>query len=258
MSKGEREKAVKLINEFKERLGVEALRAEGVHRASGAMRKVLAFTHSAGFRHSYIPTAVEVLVKLGERSGEFEVFATEELADLDSARLKEYSALVFLTTGELSLSEEQKRVLIEFVREGGGFVGVHNAADTLYSYCEYGRMLGGYFHSHPWTQRVRVIVEDPNHPSTKHLLPAFEVIEEVYTFKEWSRERTHVLIALDNSSVDLSKGTRPDHDYALAWCHSYGRGRVFYTAFGHFTWLWRQEWFQRHLLGGLLWAMGTE
>ncbi len=218
------------------------------------MKKVLVFTHSAGFRHSYIPTAVEVLVKLGERSREFEVLATEEPADLDHQSLGEYSALIFLTSGELPLTEEQKRALIDYVRGGGAFIGVHNAADTFYSFKEYGEMLGGYFLAHPWTQLVKVKVEDQSHPSTKHLPPSFETLEEVYTFKEWSRERTHVLISLDNSSVDLSKGTRPDNDYALAWCHNYGSGRVFYTAFGHFTWLWRQEWFQKHLIGGILWA----
>lgn len=220
------------------------------------MRKVIVFTHSAGFRHSYIPTAVEVLVKLGERSRLFEVFATEEPSDLDPERLNSYSALVFITTGELPFSDEQKRAIVDFVREGGAFIGVHNAADTLYNFREYGEMLGGYFVAHPWTQVVKVRVEDPTHPSTRHLPPTFEVLEEVYTFRDWSRDKTHVLISLDNSSVDLSKGTRPDNDYALAWCHNYGRGRVFYTAFGHFTWLWRQEWFQRHLLGGLAWAMG--
>ncbi|RLE77413.1 MAG: ThuA domain-containing protein [Thermoprotei archaeon] len=220
--------------------------------------KVLVLTHSAGFRHSYIPTAVEVLTKLGERTGRFEVFATDECSEVTRERLREFNCLLFMTTGELPMSEDQKLALIDFVREGGAFVGVHNATDTFYEFPEYGRMIGGYFNGHPWTQEVYVIVEDREHPSTRHLPERFRVMEEVYTFRDWSRDRTHVLISLDNSSVDLSKGTRPDHDYALAWCHSYGRGRVFYTAFGHFTALWREEWFQRHLLGGMLWAMGLE
>jgi len=222
------------------------------------VRRVLLFTQTTGYRHSHISTAIEVLVKLGERSGLFEVLATEEPGDLDPRGIGEYAAVVFLTGGELQLTEEQVCSLIDFVRGGGGFVGVHSAAASLYSFREYGEMLGGYFLEHPWTQRVRVRVEDPSHPSTRHLPPSFEVYEEVYTFRDWSRSRTHVLISLDPSSVDLSRGTRPDHDYALAWCHGYGRGRVFYTAFGHFTQLWREEWFQRHLLGGLLWAMGLE
>ena len=163
-----------------------------------------------------------------------------------------------MTSGELPMSERQREALIKFVRDGGGFVGVHNATDTFYKYPEYGRMIGGYFNGHPWTQEVYVIVEDNTHPSTRHLPQRFKVLEEVYTFKDWIRDRTHVLISLDNSSVDLSKGNREDNDYALAWCHSYGSGRVFYTAFGHFIKLWREEWFQKHLLGGILWVMRRE
>ena len=158
----------------------------------------------------------------------------------------------------MPLDDEHKFKLIRFVEEGGAFIGVHNAADTLYKYPRYGEMLGGYFNGHPWTQEVGVIVEDRDHPSTRHLPEKFSVFEEVYTFRDWSREKTRVLISLDVSTVDLSKGTREDNDYALAWCHYFGRGRVFYTAFGHFTSLWRKEWFQRHLLGGILWALKME
>ncbi len=219
------------------------------------MSRILVLTHSAGFRHSYIPTAVEVLTRLGERTGSFEVYATDECRELTSDLLRSCSAVLFMTSGELPLSEGQKRALLEFVHEGGGFVGVHNASDTLYGFPEYGEMLGGYFNGHPWTQEVYVIVEDGSHPSTRHLPRRFKVFEEVYTFREWSREKTHVLISLDASSVDLSKGNRADNDYALAWCHEYGRGRVFYTAFGHFPRLWREKWFQEHLLGGILWVM---
>jgi len=223
------------------------------------VRRIVVFTHSAGFRHSYIPAAVEVIVKLGERSGAFEALATEECEELKRfVRSGDVSGLVFLTTGEIPLGDDGLNLLIEFVEAGGGFVGVHNAADTLYSYARYGEMLGGYFNGHPWTQEVGVVVEDQSHPSTRHLPARIRVLEEVYTFRDWERKRTRVLMSLDNSTVDLSKGTRGDNDYALAWCHGFGRGRVFYTAFGHFTRLWREEWFQKHLLGGILWALRLE
>jgi type 1 glutamine amidotransferase len=218
--------------------------------------RLLILTHSAGFRHSYIPTAVEVLTKLGERSGEFEAFATDECSSIKAEGLREGDALLFITTGELPMDEAQKKAFIAFIKAGGAFIGIHNATDTFYKFPEYGEMLGGYFQGHPWTQEVWALVEDGSHPSTRHLPSRFKVKEEIYTFRDWSRERTHVLISLDNTSVDLSKGTRSDHDYALAWCHNYGRGRVFYTAFGHFPQLWREEWFQKHILGGILWAMG--
>ncbi|MEM2904703.1 MAG: ThuA domain-containing protein [Candidatus Bathyarchaeia archaeon] len=217
-------------------------------------KKLLILTHSAGFRHSYLPTAVEVLTKIGERSGRFEAFATEECSSITAENLRGYDALLFMTTGELPMDDAQKQALLDFVKRGKAFIGVHNATDTFYKFPAYGEMLGGYFQGHPWTHEIRVIVEDRSHPSTRHLPESFHVKEEVYTFKEWRRDRTHVLIRLDNSSVDLRKGTRPDHDYALAWCHGYGEGSVFYTGFGHFPQLWREEWFQKHLLNGILWA----
>ncbi|WP_449462340.1 ThuA domain-containing protein [Tardisphaera miroshnichenkoae] len=214
--------------------------------------RVLLITCTAGYRHNYLTTAVEVLTRMGERNG-FDVYATEDCSELDK-EMKGSSCVLLLTTGEIPLSDQQKDWLVDFVYEGGGFVGVHNAADTLYTFPRYHEMLGGTFNGHPWTGRVRALVEDPAHPSTAHLPPEFETTEEVYTFKDWSRDRTHVLVRLDNSSVDVSKGNRDDADYALSWCHLYGSGRVFYTAFGHFPVTWREEWFQRHLLGGIRWA----
>lgn len=219
------------------------------------VRKVLMLTHSAGFRHDYLPTARKTVRELGKLSGMFQTLGTEDCSLINADVLSECSALIFATTGELPMSEEQKRLLLKFVKEGGGFVGIHNAADTFHEFPEYGEMLGGYFQAHPWSQEITVIVEDQTHPATRHLPKTFKVKEEVYTFRDWSRERTHVLISLDKKSVDLSKGTRPDQDYALCWCHSYGKGRVFYTAFGHFKELWREEWFRTHLLNGILWTM---
>jgi len=218
-------------------------------------KRVLMITHSAGFKHKYLPTAEKVVESLGEESGLFSVLATEDCTILNGEDLKKYDAVIFATTGELPISEEQKKDFIESIRAGMGFIGIHNATDTFYKFPEYGRMIGGYFNGHPWTQEITVKVEDRTHPATRHLPESFKVKEEVYTFKEWSRERTHVLISLDNSSVDLSKGTREDNDYALCWCHTYGKARVFYTGFGHFIELWHEEWFQKHLLNGILWAM---
>jgi len=219
------------------------------------IKKILVLTHSAGFRHDYLPTAQQTIKGIGEASGIFEAETTEDCSLINKENLMKLDAILFATTGELPMAEEQKKALIDFVKGGKGFIGVHNATDTFYKFPEYGVMLGAYFQGHPWTQEIIAITEDQGHPATRHLPLKFKVKEEVYTFKEWSRSRTHVLISLDNSSVDLSKGTRQDQDYALSWCHSYGGGRVFYTGFGHFKELWGEEWFRKHLLGGILWAM---
>ena len=212
-------------------------------------------THSAAFKHDYLPVAAQTVGELGQETGQFEVLATEDCSAISRDNLRGFSALLFATTGELPMSEGQKSALTDFVRSGGAFVGVHNATDTFYRFPDYGRMTGGYFNGHPWTQEVIVRVEDHSHPSTRHLPGRFFVKEEVYTFKEWNRDKTHVLISLDNTSVDLSKGTREDHDYAMCWHHGYGEGRVFYTAFGHFREIWAEGWFRTHLARGIEWAM---
>lgn len=219
-------------------------------------KKVLYLTHSAGYRHEVLPLSAQVLKELGERSGGFEVEATEDVSRLGREALKGYAAVVFYTTGELPLSAEQKAALLGFVRAGGGFVGVHSATDTFYEWPEYGEMIGGYFDGHPWHQRVRIKVEDRRHPATRHLGESFVLTDEIYQFKNFSRSRVRVLLSLDAGSVDLGKQDvrRADRDFALAWRRDYGRGRVFYTALGHRAEVWRDERFRRHLSGGLRWA----
>jgi len=219
------------------------------------MKKVLMVTHSAGFKHDYLPKATEVIIALGKKSGQFEVTATTECSLLDKENLKKFNAVIFATTGELPISEQQKEELMSAIKAGKPFVGIHNATDTFYKFAEYGKMIGGYFKGHPWSQEVWVNVEDQTHPATRHLPKSFKVKEEVYTFRDWSREKTHILLSLDNGSVDLSKGNREDNDYAMCWCHTYGKARVFYTGLGHYPEIWDQEWFQTHVLNGILWAM---
>jgi uncharacterized protein len=222
------------------------------------MINVMMLRHSAGFEHSYLPNAEVALKELARDSGLFNVITTHMCERITAESLKPNHVLVFATTGELPFKDDQKQAILDFVRRGNGFVGIHNAADSCYQWAEYGEMLGGYFSGHPWTQRIWAKVEDSDHPATRHLGPAVTFHEEVYTFKNWDRKSTRVLMSLDPESVDLSKGNRPDHDYALAWCHPYGQGRVMYTALGHPDELWYQPWFRRLILGCLTWAAGIE
>ena len=222
------------------------------------MRKLLYVTHSAGYRHEVLPYSQEVVQKLGAESGAFTADCTDDVATVDWNNLSAYDAIAFCTTGDLPISDEAKANLIATVRGGKAFIGLHNATDTLYDFAPYGEMVGGYFNGHPWHQEVGIIVEDRNHPSTRHLPENFRIHDEIYTHRNWSREKTHVLMRIDNSTVDLAKaaGNRDDNDFAMAWCHSFGAGRVFYTALGHGMETWTDARFHQHLLGGIQWAMG--
>ncbi len=218
---------------------------------------VLMVCYSGGFEHSYLPDAEVAIKQLGQQFG-WKVTTTHLLRLLTPENLAKLDMLIFATTGNLPLDDAQKAALLAFVRGGKAFVGIHNAADTSYDWPEYGAMLGGWFAGHPWTQEVNVIVDDPAHPAMRPLPRQFRVYDEIYTFKNWDRAKTHVLMHLDNDSVDLSKGTRADHDYALAWCHDYGTGRVIYTALGHPDALWHEPWFLAHIAGCLKWAARLE
>ena len=219
---------------------------------------VLMLRHSASFEHSYLPNAEVTLKELGIEH-DWNVHTTNQCNVINKDRLKKVDVLVFATAGQLPFDAAQKRALLSFVRSGKGFFGIHNATDTFHKWPAYGKMTGGYFNGHPWSEEeVGVKVEDRNHPATRHLPKKLKVLEEVYTFNKWDRKKTHVLMSLDNKSVDISKGNRKDNDYAMAWCHDYGKGRVIYSALGHYDSLWYKVWFRQHLVGCINWAAGEE
>jgi type 1 glutamine amidotransferase len=140
--------------------------------------------------------------------------------------------------------------LVDFVSGGRGFIGVHSATDTLYDWPEYGRLVGTYFREHPWTQQAVVVVEDQSHPSTVRLGDRFSILEEFYTFRDNPRGRVQVLLRLDPSSVG-SAG-----DYPLAWAQSFGAGRTYYNALGHFSETWTDQRFVQQLAGAIRWTAG--
>lgn len=228
--------------------------------------KILVITESKGFVHSVVKrpkpeelcTVEKALIELGKKTGAFEAVVTQDSRNaINEENLKQYAAVYFYTTGELPLSDTQKADLLQFIRSGKGFAGNHCATDTFYKWAEYGNMIGGYFDGHPWHEKIKVIVEDKNHPASKPFGDTFEITDEIYQFKgPYDRTKLHVLMKMDTNSVK-KEGKRQDKDYALAWTKDYGKGRVFYSAFGHREEVWKDERFLAHMLGGLKYAMGV-
>jgi type 1 glutamine amidotransferase len=220
-------------------------------------------TRSAGFKHAVVPFAADTMKKLAEQERDFDVTVTDDPSVISTEGLKNYNALLFYTTGKTTaafgIDEQQKQALMDFVKSGKGFAGVHSATDTFYDWPEYGEMIGGFFDEHPWHQEVTIKVEDTKHPATRHLGTSFKINDEIYQFKDFSRSRVHVLLSLDTSSVDLTKKNvkRTDGDFATSWVRDWAKGRVFYTALGHEQAVWSDPRFQTHLLNGIRWTMRT-
>jgi hypothetical protein len=228
--------------------------------ADAAPKRMLVVSQTAGFRHGSIPVGRETLKQLGTETGLWETEFAESASEVTSAftaeNLKRFDVIVFLnTTGELAIDDVGKAAFLAWLRGGKAFVGMHAATDTFYKWPEFGKLIGGYFDGHPWHQKVTVKVERTDHPATRHLGSSFEITDEIYQFREWSREGKEVLLSIDNASVDVNRGKRADKDYAVAWTRQEGEGRVFYTSLGHRNEVWRDPRYQQHLVGGIAWAM---
>ncbi|WP_370247073.1 ThuA domain-containing protein [Nocardioides sp.] len=239
----------------------------GAARAAGARPRLLVFTRTTGFRHSSIPVAIATISRLGDAHG-FDVVATEDPERFSTTGLARHDAVAFVnTTGDV-LDARQRRALEAFVTGGGGWAGVHSAADSEYTSAFHTRLLaGGRFLCHPLEQPGVVVREAASHRSTSHLPARWLIpVEEFYSFTSSVRGRSRVLLSIDESTYlqdpntsDLPSGPAlPEGrvsgvmgDHPMSWQHRVGRGLSWYTALGHEVTMYLDPLFRRHLLGGL-------
>ena len=215
--------------------------------------RVLVFSKTSGFRHGSIAVGGDAIEQLGTTNG-FTVDRTEDAASFTASQLAGYDAVVFLSTSGDVLAPDQQAAFEEYIRNGGGYVGIHSAADTEYDWAWYGGLVGAYFLSHPEPQVATLLVEDHVHESTAHLGDTWERFDEWYDFRDDPRDRVHVLLSVDPSSLPDSQMAA---DHPIAWCHDYDGGRAWYTALGHTDESWAEPAFLQHVLGGIRTAAGV-
>jgi type 1 glutamine amidotransferase len=213
---------------------------------------VLVFSKTGGFRHGSIAAGVQAVTDLGAANA-FTVTATEDAGAFTTANLAQYEAVVFLnTTGDV-LNGTQQTAFESYIGGGGGFVGVHAAADTEYDWPFYGELVGAYFASHPAVQEADVVVEDRAHPGTAHLPQRWTRTDEWYDYRANPRPSTKVLARLDESTYS---GGQMGADHPIAWCQEHAGGRSFYTGGGHTDAAYAEPAFRAQLLGGIRYAAG--
>ncbi|GIJ39224.1 ThuA domain-containing protein [Micromonospora andamanensis] len=217
---------------------------------------VLVFSKTAGFRHASIPTGIAAIQELGAEHG-FTVDTTEDGAAFTDANLAQYRAVIWLSTTGDVLTADQQAAFERYIQAGGGYAGIHAAADTEYSWSWYGELVGAYFNSHPANQTATVKVEDPAHPSTAHLPERWSRFDEWYNYRTNPRGAVHVLATLDETSYSPGSGAM-GHDHPIAWCQDYDGGRAWYTGGGHTDESYAEPEFRTHLLGGIRTAAGIE
>jgi type 1 glutamine amidotransferase len=215
---------------------------------------VLVFTRTTGYRHDSIPAAVAALEQWAVREG-FGILATDDPDQFTTRGLAPFDAVVWLSTTGDVLSDPQQAAFEEYVRAGGGFVGIHAAADTEYDWAWYGELVGAYFASHPPVQAATVRVVDPDHPSTAGLPMPWTRTDEWYDFRTAPGPRVHVLATVDESTY---QGGAMGADHPISWCHEFDGGRAWYTGMGHTAESYADEDFLHHIAGGIRYAAGVE
>jgi type 1 glutamine amidotransferase len=229
-------------------------------------KKVLAIGAVKGFQHDSTSHALATIERMGRVSGLWETYIRTDTQLLTKQRLTGnaknlnwFDVVIFYTTGELDMDDQQKADFMAFIKEDGkGFLGVHSAADTFYKWPEYGEMIGGYFDLHPWnTFDAPVTVEEKDNPIVKHFPVAFIKRDEIYQFKAYSRDKVRVLMSLDPAKVDLTNKNvrRQDKDFAVAWVREYGKGRVFYSTLGHTHEAWDDPQVQKMWFEAIKWTL---
>lgn len=275
-------------------LALAALVALGSHaQAADKNKRLLLVTHSGGFIHGSVATAEKVLKEVGPQNGfdvtcwrftgdpdardksgktALEVYSDkfrgatklpvekEHCGRINKDTLKNFDVVLFFTTGN-PMTKEELADLREWVKAGGALTGTHCATDTQYTDTVYGDLIGAYFKTHPsGLQKIKIKVEDPKHPAAVGFADGMEYQDEMYIFRDapYSREKLHIILSIgDWTATKLNdKQARTDGDYAISWCREEGKGKVFYTSFGHDPKVWQDKKFQDHLFGGLKWATG--
>ncbi|MBE9601072.1 ThuA domain-containing protein [Pedobacter sp. MC2016-24] len=218
-------------------------------------KKVLVFSKTLGFHHNSIKQGIDAIQKLG-LANKFDVDSTTNSANFTPANLKQYAAVIFLSTTGDVLNNEQQAAFEKYIQAGGGFVGVHSATDCEYNWPWYGNLAGAYFAGHPNQQEAVLNVTDRKHIATKHLPEQWKRKDEWYNFRNVSKD-LKVLIAIDEKSYDAGKNKMGDY-HPIAWYHEYDGGRAFYTGLGHTEESFSEPLFLQHLLGGIKYAMGLK
>jgi type 1 glutamine amidotransferase len=207
--------------------------------------RILVFTRTAGFRHDSIPVAVDTLRALASEAG-FSVEQSEDPALFRDDALWRYRAVVFASTTGDVLDAEQQVAFERYVRKGGGYVGVHAAADTEYDWPWYGELVGAWFVGHPpGLQDTGVTFEGD---AAQASAQPWRVTDELYNYKRNPRSFVEVIATVDER--DYNGGTMGS-DHPIAWCHARFSGRAWYTGLGHTEAMYADPTYRAHLLRGL-------
>lgn len=216
---------------------------------------VLVFSRTNGHRHEDSIVAAQAALPTAVPEVTFE-FTEDPLAFHD---LEKRRAVIFLyTTGNDVLDEVGKAELQTFIEGGGGWLGIHSAADTEYLWPFYQRVVIAHFKDHPAIQPALVLMEQPSHPALRDVeIAPWMATDEWYNFDANPRLTGAVTILATIDETTYTGGTM-GVDHPLIWAHENVGGRVLYTELGHVADRWSEPRFVQHIASGLRWVLDDD
>ena len=229
-----------------------------------------------------IPYGTAAMEALARKTGAFEAVVSGDLATYLPENIRQFDAIVmnnssgpWLTPTDAQMASDSfrrlgadkptvekalRKSLLDYVESGGGIMAYHFAIGANRHWPQFQELLGATFTGHPWNEEVGIKVEEPNHP----LVAAFDgrdfrLADEIYQYgAPYDRARLRVLLSLDTARTNMGVKwiERKDNDFALAWVKTHGKGRIFYTSFGHRTELYWHPRLLRFYLDGIQFACG--
>jgi type 1 glutamine amidotransferase len=243
-------------------------------RGRPAGRKVVlawADTRNGVAQHDSVSHALATIERLGYESGLWDTYIrtdsniasyhplmTTGQPASGGPSFSNVDAIFFMGHREVAIDDRQKADLLKFVHDDGkGFVAAHVGLTALMSWPEFGEMLGGQFQDHPYGSVAGTVInEDPSFPATRHLPAFFNLTDEFYQVKNFSREKSRVLLRLDTSKLPPNQNLlNKDGDFPLAWAKMYGQGRVFYGSFAHDAKTWDNPDIYHMYFEAIRWAL---
>jgi len=164
--------------------------------------------------------------------------------DLNETTLSKYDGLIVYANYD-TISKSQEKALLQFVKNGKGFIPVHCASYCFRNSDEVVKMIGGQFSTHK-TDTFTMVVVDKKHP----------VMKGVNAFTTWDETYVHTKINKDIHVI--TERVEGNHHEPYTWTNNYGKGRVFYTAYGHDEHTWKNPDFLKMLENGVIWAVGKK
>ena len=191
--------------------------------------------------HQPADRAAQIIPVLAGRG--INVTYTEKLTDLNPENLAKFDALlIYANTTDIKPSQE--KALLDYVEGGGGFVPLHCASYCFLNSPRYIALVGAQFQRHG-TGEFDTKIVDPAHPIMRGIEP-FRTWDETYVHTKHNTKDRHILqVRVEGNSEE-----------PWTWVRTQGKGRVFYTAYGHDARTWQNPGFQDLIERGIRWAVG--